>query len=236
MQCCSSMWTATAVSISSPKEPRRGQRTRALDAPAEPSQAREEGLAVGDIDRDGDLDVAAFVAPAGTTVAWWENPGDGSSGWLRHDLGSTPWIEADRIRLADMNGNGRLDVVVTETNLGGSGNALYWFAQPSTPTAANWARNTVVSNRGSLNSMDVADMNGDTAPDIVIGEHRGTLGVTVWENVSGASSWQSHGVSQGTESHLGSQLVDLDGDGDLDIVSIAWDSFDNLRLWRNDAL
>lgn len=200
------------------------------------SQAREEGLAVGDIDRDGDPDVAGLVAPGGTTVAWWENPRDGSSAWLRHDLGSTSGIEADRIRLADLNRNGRLDVVVTETNLGGSGNALYWFAQPSNPMAANWPRNTVVSNQGSLNSMDVADLNGDAAPDIVTGEHRGSLGVSIWENVNGASSWASHAVSQGTESHLGTQLVDLDGDGDLDSVSIAWDDFQNVWLWRNDAL
>jgi len=142
------------------------------------SEAREEGLALGDIDRDGDLDVAALVAPAGTTVAWWENPGDGSG---------------------------------------------------------SWPRSTVVSNQGSLNSMDVADLNGDGALDIVTGEHRGSLKVTVLENVGDASSWLSHGISQGTESHLGTQTLDLDGDGDLDVVSIAWDNFQNLQLWRNDA-
>ena len=199
------------------------------------SEAREEGLALGDIDRDGDLDVAALVAPAGTTVAWWENPGDGSGTWPRHDLGSTSGIEADRIRLGDLNGDGRLDAVVTETNLGTNGNALYWFAQPSNPSSGNWPRSTVVSNQGSLNSMDVADLNGDGALDIVTGEHRGSLKVTVLENVGDASSWLSHGVSQGTESHLGTQTLDLDGDGDLDVVSIAWDNFQNLQLWRNDA-
>jgi len=200
------------------------------------SQAREEGLAVGDIDRDGDPDVAGFVAPAGTTVAWWENPRDGSSNWTRHDLGTTSGVEPDRIRLADMNRNGRLDVVVTETNLGANGNALFWFAQPSDPTAPNWSRKTVASNEGSLNSLDVADLNGDAKPDIITGEHRGALDVTIWENLDGASSWVSHGVSQGAESHLGTQLVDLDGDGDLDVVSIAWDDFQNLWLLRNDAL
>ncbi|MGB9341554.1 MAG: VCBS repeat-containing protein, partial [Polyangiales bacterium] len=139
--------------------------------------------------------------------------------------GSTSGIEADRIRLGDLNGDGRLDAVVTETNLGINGNALYWFAQPSNPSSANWPRSTVVSNQGSLNSMDVADLNGDGALDIVTGEHRGSLKVTVLENVGDASSWLSHGISQGTESHLGTQTLDLDGDGDLDVVSIARDNF-----------
>jgi len=49
--------------------------------------------------------------------------------------------------------------------------------------------------------------------------------VTVFENVGNASSWLSHGISQGTQSHLGTQTLDLDGDGDLDVVSIARDNF-----------
>jgi hypothetical protein len=31
-------------------------------------------------------------------------------------------------------------------------------------------------------------------------------------------------------------LSDLDGDGDLDVVSIAWNDFRYLHVWRNDAV
>ena len=42
-------------------------------------------------------------------------------------------------------------------------------------------------------------------------------------------------IDQGNECHLGTQLHDLDGDGDLDIVGHAWDAYRFPRLWRNDA-
>lgn len=199
------------------------------------STAREEGVALGDINRDGYLDIVGVVAPGGTTLAWWENPRDGSANWTQHNLGSTTGVEGDRVALADINGDGRLDVVVTETNNGSSGNAVFWFAQPTDATSSNWTRNIIATNLGSLNSMDVADVDGDGKPDVVTAIHRGSLAVTVWKNINNGTSWTENTVSVGLDSHLGARWVDLDGDGDLDIVSISWDNPQYVGLWRNNA-
>ena len=43
-------------------------------------------------------------------------------------------------------------------------------------------------------------------------------------------------VDTGKESHLGTRLVGLNGEGALDIVGIASDAYQNLHVWRNDAV
>ncbi len=48
--------------------------------------------------------------------------------------------------------------------------------------------------------------------------------------------FSEHVIDRGKESHLGTLLFDLDGDGDLDMLSVAWDEYRFLHLWRNDAL
>jgi len=83
-------------------------------------------------------------------------------------------------------------------------------------------------------------MDGDGDPDIISGENGrgsfdGTEETAVWENISNGSSWVKHIVATGMESHHGSRVFDLDGDGDYEIISIGFDDKAHVNLWRNDA-
>jgi hypothetical protein len=198
------------------------------------SQASEEGIGVGDIDGDGHMDIAAAGGGKkkgeGMKVTWWENPANGKGDWESHGIGETVNF-ADRFAVADINGDGRPDVVVSEET--GKTNAhLFWFEQPKSAESEDWKRHLVVK-QFTMNSMDAADMDADGDTDIIINEHRGDKRVQIWEN-DGKGNFTAHLAGQEKEGHLGARVADMDNDGDLDILSIAWDNYKFLHLWRND--
>lgn len=191
----------------------------------------QKGIGIGDIDGDGHADLAVVAGARLPRVDWWRNPGDGSANWVRHSIGGTI-SHAKMVEVADINCNGRLDVVVTDSE--GEDSAVFWFEAPADPVKGEWVRHEVGRGYNGLDSLSVADMNQDGLPDIVIGETKGRLRLVVYENVGGGKSWNEYLIDEGKESHKGALAVDLDGDGRLDIASIAYFGYRDLHVWRND--
>src|SRR5688500_8002214 len=140
-------------------------------------EASDEGFSTGDIDGDGLIDIVAGLRQGtkegeGMQIQWWKNPGSGEGKWAHFPFGSTQF-DADRIAVADLNADGKADVVVTEERYPGPNPdaSLFWFEQGADPMQKDWTRHTVVT-QYSLNNLDVADMDGDGDTDIITAEHK----------------------------------------------------------------
>lgn len=210
-----------------------------MDVPADPlaqtwgvrtlsTLSQSEGLASGDIDGDGRMDLLLGKI-------WLRN----TAGEWRDNALFESQEEPDRNELADMNGDGRLDAVVGFEAYSAAGK-LAWYEQPQDP-AGKWAEHVIADPPIiAPQSLDVADMDQDGDLDVVAGEHfvkePEKSGLYIFENLDGKGlRWMKHTVHIGDEHHVGAQVVDIDNDGDLDILSIGW-NHTNVLLYENRAV
>jgi hypothetical protein len=194
--------------------------------------SQDEALSSGDIDRDGDVDLLL-----GTI--WMENQ---SGSWVEHTLHDTKGApygrrDPDRNRLADINGDGRLDALVGYEAVSVDGKVA-WYEQGAN-ARSSWIEHQIATVVGPM-SLDVADMDRDGDLDVIVGEHDlahpSSAKLYVFENVDGAGSlWKQHLVYRGDEHHDGAQVVDIDSDGDLDIISLGW-GHANVVVYENKAV
>ncbi len=112
------------------------------------------------------------------------------------------------------------------------------FEAPADPASGSWTMHLVVqcSCQHGYMSMHVADFDRDGKVDIVTGEGGSSCKVQVWLN-KGNWQWEAHEVSSnsGIQSHIGVLPVDLNNDGNLDIVSNSYLQDTHLYAWRNNA-
>ena len=167
--------------------------------------------AVGDIDGDGDLDIAMAIEH--TRNALLLNDGTGKFTDVSYRLPVTHRDDHEDAEFADFDGDGDLDlVVVTEhTTI----NEL--LLNDGTGRFAN--KNYRLKVWGDSNAVVITDLNGDGAPDMVIGNNEEEL---VAIN-NGDAYFSDQTVRYWPDNNMDRtqdlELVDLDGDGDLDIAA-----------------
>jgi hypothetical protein len=180
-------------------------------------ETQGEELTSGDIDRDGDPDLLL-----GTK--WLRNSGSDGS-WSVFTLHNTSF-PPDRSRLAYIDGDNRIDAVVgyEQNSKTPASTVLAWYRAPTDSTSL-WPGD-LIANLIGPNSLDTADIDKDGDIDIITGEYNHynppAGRVFLFENVGNGDSWKPHLVATGHEHHDGTQFVDIDKDGDLDILSIGW--------------
>ncbi len=214
-----------------PADPEKGDWNFRLIA----ESGSEEGIGTGDMDNDGDIDIAIGYIPEGETdpveLRWFENPGNIDTAWKYHIAGRIRHA-VDRVAIADLDGDHKNDIVVTEERYPGlePDASIYWFRNDQ-----NYTRTTLYTGY-SLNNLDVGDVDLDGDIDIVTNEHKGTVHKNLLFLNDGQGKFTMTVFDTGKESHLGTRFADMDNDGDPDLVSAAWDNYKYLHLWRNDLI
>ena len=97
---------------------------------------KSKGVAVGDVDGDGRLDIvvshASARAPLSGIVRLSYQDTVFDRAWKRHEISGPAGSKYDRIELLDFDGDGDLDAITTEENFGeGSvGQGVIWYENP----------------------------------------------------------------------------------------------------------
>jgi len=185
-------------------------------------------LAAGDFDRNGTIDFVAAVA--GGVRAYEVNgspPNDiDEVAFALSDFGLGAGVADGRaVSLVDIDQDGDLDIVAGM----GSGQGTKVFLGSGGGSFADSAQGTIST--GLVTAQAVGDLNGDGAVDLVSATSANPMQVFFYDLVNGLFVDTLTGVGDGGA--LAVELVDLDRDGDLDILE---SRADGVRLHRNNGL
>ena len=180
---------------------------------------RLERHAIGDINRDGRPDVV-IVDNLKWDIRWFENPGPKliAQPWKLHRVAQQQEIPGSYdVALSDLDGDGDLDVAASSWRIG---NRFDWFENVGQPgDGSKWLRHEVDKMNPETRTIAAADFNRDGKPDLLGSARVGNQ--VLWYENSGKPAdkpWKKHVIDAQTVAPAHGHPVDMDADGDLDVV------------------
>jgi len=179
-----------------------------------------------DIDGDGDMDVLS-ASQNDNKIAWYENT-DGLGSFSSQKIISTNTASAISVYAADIDGDGDLDVLSASQ----SDDKIAWY-ENTDGKGSFGSQQIITTNTDGAYSVYASDIDGDGDMDVLSASYKDDK-VAWYENTDGKGSFGSQQII--TTTTYGANFVytgDLDGDGDMDVLSGS--SYDDKVAWYENT-
>ncbi|MBW2702714.1 MAG: VCBS repeat-containing protein [Deltaproteobacteria bacterium] len=196
-------------------------------------------VSAADLDGDGDLDVLS-ASDNDNKLVWYENL-DGDGGFGEQQAINTD-TDTDRVRyahVADIDGDGDLDVISASY----FDDKIAWYE--NTDAQGTFGPQQVISIEADRAwTVYAADLDGDQDLDVLSASQNDDK-IAWYENTDGQGTFGAQQVISSTADHASHVVAaDLDGDGDLDVLSasqrdekLAWyENLDGLGTFGSEQI
>jgi hypothetical protein len=153
-------------------------------------------------------------------LAWIEKPGNLSHNWTTHIINESVTYMS-HLSVFDLDGDTNLDIIMTNDHWTNAAGGIYLFEGPDDPVNETWLGYKITDFPGPM-EVSVLDIDLDTHPDIVVANSSYNR-VTWFESPDTpfTGAWIPHDMATGISGAKGVELVDMDGDTDLDVLTSA---------------
>ncbi|MDP2686914.1 MAG: T9SS type A sorting domain-containing protein [Aequorivita sp.] len=178
-----------------------------------------------DIDNDGDIDVIS-ASSEGNTVSWFENlDGLGNFG-PKINIGNN-LNGLTSIYISDINGDGKIDILSASRY----DNKIAWYENNGNGSFST--QKLIATNAYGAMSVYADDLDGDGDIDVVSANSWDDK-IVWYKNLNGQGNFGSSQVISSNANYAsGVFIIDIDGDGDNDVLSASRD--DNKIAWYENV-